>query len=212
MAQGRLVLRPRVLQGRFIALEPYEARLKDEVSQALDCDGDAWDVFASSGQGEHFDGWWQTSLQEMSEGRRISFAIRRLADGMIVGTSSFLNIRPSRGSVEIGATFLHPLVRSGPVNPESKYLLFGEAFASGALRVELLTDLRNLRSQAAIAKLGALREGVLRRDRVTWTGHVRDSVIYSVTDLDWASVRQRMEERLSAFRTGIAQSLKGDKE
>jgi RimJ/RimL family protein N-acetyltransferase len=62
--------------------------------------------------------------------------------------------------------------------------------------VELLTDARNLRSQAAIAKLGAVREGVLRRERVTWTGHVRDSVLFAVTDLDWPEVRNRLQWRL----------------
>lgn len=65
-------------------------------------------------------------------------------------------------------------------------------------RVEFLTDLRNLRSQAALAKLGAVREGVARRDRVTWTGHVRDSVVFSVTDLDWPAVRAGLEARLGA--------------
>jgi RimJ/RimL family protein N-acetyltransferase len=63
-------------------------------------------------------------------------------------------------------------------------------------RVELLTDARNVRSQAAIAKLGAVREGVLRRERTTWTGHVRDSVLFAVTDLDWPDVRARLERRL----------------
>jgi RimJ/RimL family protein N-acetyltransferase len=202
MVQERLVLRSRVLQGRFVTLEPYDERLKEDLRRALDCDDDAWSVFASSGQGEHFESWWETSVREMSEGRRVSFAIRTLADSKIVGTSSLLNIRPTRGSVEIGATFLHPIVRSGPVNPESKALLFDESFSSGALRVELLTDVRNVRSQAAIAKLGAVREGILRRDRVTWTGHVRDSVIYSVTDLDWEQVRRGLEGRLSAFEGG----------
>jgi N-acetyltransferase len=63
-------------------------------------------------------------------------------------------------------------------------------------RVELLTDQRNLRSQAAIAKLGALREGVNRRDRVTWTGHVRDSVLYAITDLEWPAVEAALVRRL----------------
>ena len=138
--------------------------------------------------------------QPSGNGGRAAAQLRHQdAHGKIVGTSSSLNIRPARRCAEIGATFLHPLVRSGPVNPESKSLMFDAAFSSGALRVELLTDVRSQRSQAAIAKLGATREGVLRRDRVTWTGHVRDSVIYSVTDLDWQQVRRGLSARLSAF-------------
>jgi RimJ/RimL family protein N-acetyltransferase len=85
------------------------------------------------------------------------------------------------------------------VNPESKLLMLENAFQSGVRRVELLTDVRNLRSQAAIAKLGAVREGILRRDRITWTGHVRDSVIYSITDLDYPAVQSRLRQRLAAI-------------
>ncbi len=73
------------------------------------------------------------------------------------------------------------------------------AFLGGARRVELVTDLRNTRSQAAIAKLGAVREGVLRRDRVTWTGHIRDSVLFAITDLDWPAVQAGLKTRLSAL-------------
>src|SRR3546814_12481396 len=90
----------------------------------------------------------------------------------------------------------HPSVRSGYVNPDAKKLMLAHAFASGARRVELLTDLRNAWSQAAIAKLGAIREGVLRRDRKTWTGHIRDTVVFSLTDLDWPKVSQRLNMRL----------------
>ena len=117
-------------------------------------------------------------------------------NGRLVGTSSFLNIKPERQTVEIGATFLHPDVRAGFVNPAAKLLMLERAFACGARRVELLTDLRNARSQAAIAKLGAVREGVLRRDRITWTGHVRDSVLFAITDLDWPDIRAGLLTRL----------------
>jgi RimJ/RimL family protein N-acetyltransferase len=187
------------LEGRFVRLEPYAPGLKDEVRAALDCDAGAWDLFARSGQGEHFDSWWPGSLQGQAEGKAMPYAVRRLSDGLIVGTTSFLDIRQEHGGVEIGATFLNPVARSSAVNPESKLLLMAHAFASGAMRVELMTDLRNLRSQAAIAKLGAVREGVLRRERITWTGHVRDSVIYSVVEPEWPGIRKRLELRLQAF-------------
>ena len=80
---------------------------------------------------------------------------------------------------------------------DSPLLMLQFAFHNGVRRVELLTDLRNSRSQAAIAKLGAVREGVLRRDRITWTGHVRDSVLFSITDIDWPEVKVNLESRLS---------------
>jgi RimJ/RimL family protein N-acetyltransferase len=190
-------LTPGVLRGQRIQLEPYEARLKEEVREALNCDAEAWQLFSMSGQGEHFEGWWQHLTTQMAGGNWIAYAIRDLDSGNVVGTTSFLNIKPERCSAEIGATFLHPQVRAGYTNPESKKLMLEYAFTQGARRVEILTDLRNVRSQAAIAKLGAVREGVLRRDRKIWTGHIRDSVIFSITDLDWPEVRKRLGERLT---------------
>lgn len=184
------------LQGQYIKLEPYCEGIKEGLRAALDCDADAWDLFATSGQGAHFDAWWANILKATEAGTWVAYAIRRLSDHRIVGTSSFLNIKPERQCAEIGATFLHPDVRASMVNPEAKWLMLQHAFASGARRVELLTDARNVRSQAAIAKLGAVREGVLRRDRITWTGHIRDSVLYAITDLDWPAVSQRLQDRL----------------
>lgn len=185
------------LAGRFVRLEPYDECLKPQVRAALDCDAPAWHLFARSGQGAHFESWWSDIHAATAAGQWVAYAIRHLGSGQIVGTSSFLNLKPARQSAEIGATFLHPDVRGSAVNPEAKLLMLAHAFASGARRVEIITDLRNTRSQAAIAKLGAVREGVMRRDRITWTGHVRDSVLFAVTDLDWPAVRARLTARLA---------------
>lgn len=192
-------LKPLVLEGRFVRLEPYSPALKDEVRAALDCDPDAWALVSSTSQGEAFDAGWDDALAQLEAGASISYAIRRLADGRVVGRSCYLNLRPADGGVEIGATFLHPDARGGAVNPEAKLLMLGHAFASGVLRVEILTDARNLRSQAAIAKLGAVREGVLRRHRLTWTGHQRDTVVNSILDDEWPGVRAGLERRLAAW-------------
>jgi RimJ/RimL family protein N-acetyltransferase len=184
------------LEGRHVRLEPYEDALREPVRAALDCDPDAWRLFAINGQGAGFDGFWDSLNAQVAQGGWIAYAIRAVATGEIVGTTSFLNIKPTRQTVEIGGTFIHPDARSTLVNAEAKYLMLAHAFAGGMRRVELLTDARNVRSQAAIAKLGAVREGVLRRERVTWTGHVRDSVLFAVTDLDWPDVRTRLEKRI----------------
>lgn len=194
-----------VIEGHYVRLEPYQEALRGQVRAALDCDAEGWHLFAISGQGAHFDGWWNMLNAQVAQGEWIAYAIRQRATNAIVGTTSFLNIRRARQCVEIGATFLHPDVRSTLVNTEAKYLMLQHAFACGARRVELLTDARNLRSQAAIARLGAVREGVLRRERVTWTGHVRDSVLFAVTDLDWPDVRRRLQERLGEAREPAAQ-------
>jgi RimJ/RimL family protein N-acetyltransferase len=193
-----LKLKPQVLRGRFVRLEPYEPALREAVRDALDCDPESWSVFAASGQGEHFDGWWSRALEEMAQGTRVAFAVRRLSDGAIVGTTSYLNIRDEHRGVEIGSTFYAPDARGGPVNPECKLLLLGHAFEAGAIRAELITDARNLRSQAAIAKLGAVREGVLRKHKITWTGHERDTVVFSVIADEWPQARAGLEDRLAA--------------
>lgn len=199
MASPALSLPIHPLEGRFIRLEPYAAEIRGEIAAALDCDAEAWSLFASSGQGENFDGWWDISMSQMRAGTRIPYAVRRLADGRVIGSTSLLDIRKAHLGAEIGSTFYAPEARSGAVNPEAKLLLLTHAFVGGALRIELITDLRNLRSQAAIAKLGAVREGVLRNERITWTGHVRDSVLYSITDAEWPAVRAGLEARLALF-------------
>ncbi|HZW16772.1 MAG TPA: GNAT family protein, partial [Brevundimonas sp.] len=185
--------------GRFVRLEPYAEPLKEELRRALDCDAESWDLFAASGQGAGFESWWAQAMAEMAAGTRVPFAVRWLRDDRFIGTSSYLSIRPQDRGAEIGSTFYQPHFRGGPVNPECKLLLLSHAFGAGALRMQLVTDGRNLRSQAAIAKLGAVREGVLRRHKITHTGRVRDTVMFSITDQDWPDVRARLDQRLAAF-------------
>jgi RimJ/RimL family protein N-acetyltransferase len=192
-------LEPDVLPGRFVRLEPYAPGLEAELRPALDLDPAAWTILSSAADGERFDGWWANAMAEFEKGGRISYAVRSLATGRLVGTSSFLNINRAHRNVEIGATFYRPEARGGPVNPECKLLMLAHAFAAGAIRVELVTDARNSRSAAAIQKLGAKPEGVLRRHKITWTGHVRDTLVFSITDEEWPEVRAGLEARLKAF-------------
>lgn len=187
----------RPLEGRFVRLEPITPALRDELRTAIDCDPESWEIMSVNGCGEGFEDWWGALQGETQRGERIGFAIRRLSDGKVVGTSSYLNIRKLHKGLEVGATFLHPEARSGPVNPESKRLLLAHAFGAGAIRVEFMIDLRNVRSQAAVEKLGASKEGVLRNHKITWTGHVRDTAVFSITDYDWPAIRERLAYRLT---------------
>jgi RimJ/RimL family protein N-acetyltransferase len=114
-----------------------------------------------------------------------------------IGVSGYLEIRPTHRGLEIGRTILAPEVQGTQANPESKYLLLGHAFeALGAVRVQFKTDVHNLHSQRAIEKLGAVREGVLRRYQARSSGFIRDSVVYSITDDEWPAVKARLEARL----------------
>lgn len=186
----------RSLEGRYVRLEPIVHEHRHELRAALDVDPDAWELVAINGAADGFDDWWDTVLTAKRRGERITYAIRQLEDERVVGTSSFRNLRYAHRGVEIGSTFLHPDVRSGPVNPESKLLMLRHAFDAGAIRVEFLVDERNSRSQAAVLKLGATQEGVLRKHMITWTGHIRDTAIFSIVDYDWPGVRDRLEFRL----------------
>ena len=196
---SRMVLAATPLENRFVRLEPFTGALEDEVRAALDSDPDAWDIMVGAAYGPHFDGWWRSALTAMGQGTRIPYAVRRLSDGVVVGTTSLYEIRPDYRRCEIGSTFYRPEARGGPVNPACKRLLFGHAFDSGAVRVEIITDAINPASQAAIRKLGARDEGVLRKHKITWKGRIRDTAQFAVLDEDWPGVRDRLDARLAAF-------------
>ncbi|WP_343794274.1 GNAT family protein [Brevundimonas kwangchunensis] len=186
-----------VLENRFVRMEPLTDALKDEVREALSCDPEAWEGMVGSAYGDQFDGWWASAMAAMTKGSRIPWAVRR--DGLVVGTTSLYEIRPEYRRCELGSTFYRPEVRGGVLNPACKRLALGHAFDHGAVRVEIVTDALNARSQAAIRKLGAQDEGVLRKHKITWTGRVRDTAQFAILDEDWPEVRDRLDARLAAF-------------
>ena len=184
------------LEGRFVRMEPLKPEHKEEIRAAIDCDEASWSIMLFNPVGAGFEEYWAASCgAPLTE--RMSYAIRRLSDGRVVGTSAYFTASAKHGGVEIGATFLSPDVRASAVNPESKILMLGHAFGAGAVRVQFNVDSRNARSHAAVAKLGAIREGVLRRHRRTWTGHIRDTVVFSILDSEWPTVRLGLERRLT---------------
>jgi len=134
----------------------------------------------------------------MSRPASLTFAMILVETGEAAGVSGYLDIRPEHRGIEIGRTWIGKAHQGSRVNPESKLLLFRHAFETlGALRVQLKTDLRNLHSQRAIEKLGAVREGVLRRYQIRSNGEVRDTVMYSVLADEWPDVKARLEARLA---------------
>lgn len=187
------------LEDAFVRLEPFTGALKDEMGTALDCDPEAWNGMVSAAYGPHFDGWWEAALKAMATDARIAYAVRRRADGAVAGTTSLYEIRPEHRRCEIGSTFYRPDARGGSVNPACKRLLLDHAFSNGALRVEIITDALNAASQAAIRKLGARDEGVLRKHKITWTGRVRDTAQFAILDEDWPRVKAGLDARLAAF-------------
>ncbi len=118
----------------------------------------------------------------------------------IMGSSRYLNIRAKHRGLEIGYSWLGSEFQRSPVNTESKLLMLKHAFETmHAIRVELKTDSRNLRSQLAIERLGATREGVLRNHMVAQNNYRRDSILYSIIDEDWPEIRFELKQRLKSF-------------
>ena len=133
----------------------------------------------------------------MARGQAIVYAQVWNATGRAIGSTRLLDVRPADRQVEIGSTFLGRDYWRAPANTESKYLFLRHCFESlGCVRVALKTDGRNLRSQEAIARLGAVREGVLRR-HMRIKNYQRDTVYFSILDDEWPAVKARLEARLA---------------
>jgi N-acetyltransferase len=133
-----------------------------------------------------------------SSAKRMAYVVRQVADGTVVGTTSLGDLDLGNESVHLGWTGYAPSVWGTAVNPECKFLLLQHAFEDcGFGRVKIQTGTANTRSQAAIAKLGATREGVLRRHKRLADGSFRDTVVFSILADEWPEVRKRLEDRLS---------------
>ncbi len=184
-----------VLENRFVRLEPFAETHREGLRAACDADRETWvALYPYSMADEHFDPFWSRIRDERGAGRTLMFAV--IAEGACVGCTGYLNIDPPNRSLEIGGTYYRPDRRGGPVNPAAKHLLLEHAFASGARRVRFNVDALNARSLAAMRKLGAVKEGVLRQDHICWTGRVRDTVVFSILADEWPTIGAGLLARL----------------
>jgi RimJ/RimL family protein N-acetyltransferase len=187
-------VQPITLAGRVARLEPIDQRHADDLAAAA-----TPDLFTY-----HFpppaltpEGFRAQIARSHERPNWMPFAIVLVETGRAVGVTAYLDIRAKDRGLEIGFTWLAKHLHGSLVNPECKFLLLRHAFERlGAVRVQLKTDSRNVQSQRAIEKLGAVREGVLRKHMVLPDGHVRDSVMYSITDDQWPEVREVLIARL----------------
>jgi RimJ/RimL family protein N-acetyltransferase len=161
-------------------IELIEERHRDDLKAACALDADIWPIYSVSFDPDRFDATFD-ALRANPD--RIPFAI--FVDDRLVGMSAYLGLDSGRQTVEIGNTYFVPAQRGTGLNGRVKRLMLDHAFACGIRRVEFRVDARNARSQAAVAKIGGVREGVLRADRITWTGHVRDTVLFSILAGEW---------------------------
>lgn len=190
-------LEPVVLRGEHVALEPLAHEHHDDLTEAVR-DGELWELwYTSVPRPEDVQKDIETRLAQQRAGTMLPFAVRRLDTGRVVGETTFCNVDAEGPRVEIGWTWLARSAHGTAVNPEAKLLLLRHAFEEwGCLAVEFRTHWMNQQSRAAIARLGAKQDGVLRHHRRLPDGSLRDTVVFSIIALEWPAVRANLEYRL----------------
>jgi N-acetyltransferase len=190
------------LEGALVTLEPLAEEHRDGLWEAAGAD-EIWAWLAHLNQSrEYFDAWFDATLAsdaagEGQPGESGTFAVRRNSDGLLVGSSRYLNVRRHDRVAEIGWTWFNPSVWQTGVNVETKLLMFTRAFETlGCVRVELKTDARNERSRGAMARLPAKFEGIMRKHMIVPDVGQRDSAYFSVIDEEWPDVRAALRARL----------------
>jgi len=199
MPVSPLAPQPITLTGHVVRLEPLsEAHVPDLA--AVGQDDSIWTYMPYPPVRSEADmlAHVRVLLARQARGTDLAFAVILLASGRAIGATRYLNIEPAHRSVEIGGSWYGRAYQRTAVNTEAKYLLFRQAFEQlGCLRVQIKTDVRNERSQRAIERLGAVREGVLRHHMIMPDGHVRTSVFYSILAEEWPAVKARLENLLA---------------
>jgi RimJ/RimL family protein N-acetyltransferase len=191
-------VKPVTLQGKYVRLEPLsEAHVPALAEIGV---GQPFWNFMVYGKMESVDDmlrWVKDLLARAEKGTDLPFAVIHLPSGRVAGATRYLNITPEHNGLEVGGTWYGLEFQRTVVNTECKYLLIKHAFEDlGCIRVQLKTDSRNVRSQKAIERIGAVKEGVLRNHMILPDGYIRDSVFYSIIDSEWPQVKTRLEKML----------------
>jgi RimJ/RimL family protein N-acetyltransferase len=191
-------IQPITLTGKFTRLEPLsENHVPDLCRVGFDRSIWRYMLYGDILTEDQMRAWVLDMLERQKRGADLPFAVIDLNTGRAIGATRYLDIQPQNRSVEIGGTWYGLDYQGTGVNADAKYLLLKHAFEDlDCIRVQLKTDSRNLHSQRAIERLGAVKEGVLRKHIIQPNGYQRDSVIYSIIDNEWLAVKQRLESRL----------------
>lgn len=189
------------LQGNYVRLEPLSEEHIPGLAQ-IGIGQDFWHfmLYGDMKTEDDMRGWVLDILEREKKGGDLPFAVIHLASGKVAGATRYLNIAPKDRGLEVGGTWYGSEFQRTAVNTECKYLLLGYAFEMlKAIRVQIKTDSRNERSQRAIERIGAKREGVLRNHMILPDGYIRHSVFYSVIDSEWAEVKKKLEVMLAKY-------------
>lgn len=171
-----------VLEAGDLRLEPLTEAHREGLRAACAADTEIWDIYPFCYVGEHFNPQFN-SLLSGGHARRV-YAV--LSGGAVIGMTAWIERGQPGWSIEIGNSYIIPALRGTGLNTRLKWLMIDHAFACGLERVVFNVDVINTRSRAAVRKLGAQEEGVQRRERKTWTGRVRDTVILSILRDEWS--------------------------
>ncbi|HEY3247311.1 MAG TPA: GNAT family N-acetyltransferase [bacterium] len=198
---------PIVLEGRAIRLEPLTEDHWGALCEA-GLDPELWRWTTSRLRSpDDVRRYIDTALRDQAAGRSLPFVIVSRASAVVVGSTRYGNIDRANRRVEIGWTWIAPAWQRTAVNTEAKYLLLRHAFDTlGCIRVEFKTDVLNERSRAALLRIGAKEEGILRSHMITETGRVRDTVYYSILDREWLEVKTLLEQKLTRSASDEARS------
>lgn len=189
---------PVTLTGRHVRLEPLSEGHIPGLTE-IGAGQDFWNFMLYGDIQTEADmrKWVLEIMARGNQGTDLPFAVIHLASRRVAGATRYLNITPEHRSLEIGGTWYGVEFQRTAVNTECKYLLLKHAFETlGCIRVQLKTDLLNVRSQKAIERIGAVKEGVLRNHMILPDGRIRHSVFYSIIDSEWEGVKKRLEEML----------------
>ena len=181
---------------RWVALEPLVREHIPEITEAA-ADGELGSLwFTSAPKAGAVEQWVEMRLASQKPDEGLTFVVRTL-DGTLIGSSSYLNVDAANQRLEIGNTWYVASARRSGVNSETKLLMLGHAFDElGCVAVEFRTHFFNFTSRGAIERLGAKLDGVLRSHQVLPDGSRRDTVVYSILDIEWPAVRNNLRYRL----------------
>lgn len=189
------------LQGKYVRLEPMGEQHIQGLTE-IGVGQDFWSFMLYGDMKTEADmrHWVLDILDREKKGGDLPFAVVHLASGKIAGATRYLNIMPKDRGLEVGGTWYGKEFQRTAVNTECKYLLLTHAFeVLKAIRVQIKTDSLNVRSQAAIERIGAMKEGVLRNHMILPDGRIRHSVFYSILDSEWAGVKKNLEAMLKKY-------------
>ena len=192
-------VKPVVLTGKYVRLDPMTEEHTAGLAQ-IGVGQPFWDfmLYGNINTVEDMRHWVLDILSRAAKGTDLPFVAIHLESGRVGGATRYLNIVPQDRGLEIGGTWYGSEFQRTVVNTECKFLLLRHAFETlGCIRVQLKTDLRNERSQKAIERLGAVKEGVLRNHMILPDGRYRHSVFYSILDTEWPQVKRRLEELMN---------------